>query len=99
MTSGGDDKSLLASLRARLLQLSADFRAKVNVLLYDIAHQPDVDMRFLGVVMNFNEVYKPVNIRRQAARKERERRELERKSREASAMTVDDGHEGQGMEK
>jgi gamma-tubulin complex component 3 len=99
LTGGGDDKTLLASLRARLLQLSADFKSKVNVLLYDLAHQPDVDMRFLGVVMNFNEVYKPVNIRRQAARKEREKRELERKSREVSAMTVDDGNESKRSER
>jgi gamma-tubulin complex component 3 len=98
LTSGGDDKTLLASLRARLLQLSADFKSKVNVLLYDLAHQPDVDMRFLGVVMNFNEVYKPVNIRRQVARKEREKRELERKSREVSAMTGDDGNESKRSE-
>ena len=91
LTKGMDDRSLLASLRARLLQLSADFKSKVNVLLYDLSHQPDVDMRFLGVVMNFNEVYKPVNIRRQAAKKEREKRELERKSREVSAITTDDG--------
>jgi gamma-tubulin complex component 3 len=99
LTSGGDDKTLLASLRARLIQLSADFKSKVNVLLYDIGHQPDVDMRFLGVVMNFNEVYKPVNIRRQAARKEREKKELERKSREASAITVEDGNESKRSER
>jgi gamma-tubulin complex component 3 len=99
LTSGGDDKTLLASLRARLIQLSADFKSKVNVLLYDLAHQPDVDMRFLGVVMNFNEVYKPVNIRRQAARKEREKKELERKSREVSAMTVEDGNESKRSER
>ena len=99
LTGGGDDKTLLASLRSRLLQLSADFKSKVNVLLYDLAHQPDVDMRFLGVVMNFNEVYRPVNIRRQAAKKEREKRELERKDREVSAMTVDDANESRRSER
>ncbi|RMZ81510.1 hypothetical protein DV738_g2322, partial [Chaetothyriales sp. CBS 135597] len=46
-------------------QLSAKFRSRLNVMLYDLAHQPDVDLRFLGVVMNFNELYKPVNVRRQ----------------------------------
>lgn len=44
--------------------LEVDFRSKVNVLLGDLAYQPDVDMRFLGVVMNFNEVYSPVRRRR-----------------------------------
>ncbi|RMZ83381.1 hypothetical protein DV737_g1704, partial [Chaetothyriales sp. CBS 132003] len=59
-TSSSDDHTL-ESLRSRLLTLSAEFRSRVNVMLYDLAHQPDVDLRFLGVVMNFNEVYKPVN--------------------------------------
>ncbi|RMZ89734.1 hypothetical protein DV736_g3026, partial [Chaetothyriales sp. CBS 134916] len=59
--SSSDDHTLLESLRSRLLALSAEFRSRVNVMLYDLAHQPDVDLRFLGVVMNFNEVYKPVN--------------------------------------
>ncbi|KPI37430.1 Spindle pole body component alp6 [Cyphellophora attinorum] len=70
--SAADDHALLESLRARLLQVSADFRSRVNMLLYDLAHQPDADLRFLGVVMNFNEVYKPVNQRR-AKRREQER--------------------------
>jgi gamma-tubulin complex component 3 len=95
--SGGADKNLLVSLRARLLQLSAEFKSRVNMLLYDLAHQPDVDMRFLGVVMNFNEVYKPVNVRRQAAKaREREKREMERKSREVSGVTTEEGKEGSG---
>ena len=83
----GDDQTLLDSLRSRLLHLSAEFRSRLNVLLYDLAHQPDTDLRFLGVVMNFNEVYKPVNVRRQQ-RKEREMREMERQSREVSAATA-----------
>lgn len=94
ITNGSVDKNLLVSLRARLLQLSAEFRSRVNMLLYDLAHQPDVDMRFLGVVMNFNEVYKPVNVRRQVARaREKEKRELElemeRKSKEAGDGQVE----------
>jgi gamma-tubulin complex component 3 len=81
-----DDRSLLESLRSRLLHLSAEFRSRLNILLYDLAHQPDTDLRFLGVVMNFNEVYKPVNVRRQQ-RKEREKREMQRQSREVSGAT------------
>jgi gamma-tubulin complex component 3 len=77
--TAGDDKTLLTSLRGRLLNLSAEFRSRVNVLLYDLAHQPDVDMRFLGVVMNFNEVYKPVNKRRLR------RQELDRQDRSSGA--------------
>ena len=91
----GDDQSLLESLRRRLLELSAEFRSRLNVMLYDLAHQPDVDLRFLGVVMNFNEVYKPVNVRRQQ-RKEREKREMDRQSRDVSAATVGSTVDGKG---
>lgn len=90
LPAGADDATLIASLRARLMQLSTEFKSRVSVLLYDLSHQPDVDMRFLGVVMNFNEVYKPVNRRRETARKEREReREREkRKSKEAGTANA-----------
>lgn len=57
-------------------------------MLYDLAHQPDADLRFLGVVMNFNEVYKPVNVRRVQQRKERER---EKRSREAGGTSSEGG--------
>ncbi|CAI4215141.1 unnamed protein product [Parascedosporium putredinis] len=35
------------------------FRTRLQILLGDLAYQPDVDMRFLGVAMNFNDVYQP----------------------------------------
>jgi len=64
ITSSGnaaaDEAAILSSLRQRLHSLATDFRARVNILLGDLAYQPDVDMRFLGVVMNFNDVYAPV---------------------------------------
>ncbi|KAH0292936.1 hypothetical protein M436DRAFT_69483 [Aureobasidium namibiae CBS 147.97] len=59
-TSAADETAILTSLRQRLQTLATDFRARVNILLGDLAYQPDVDMRFLGVVMNFNDVYAPV---------------------------------------
>ncbi|KAI9684450.1 MAG: Microtubule-nucleating Tub4p (gamma-tubulin) complex component [Trizodia sp. TS-e1964] len=70
------DDQMLPSLRARLNSLETDFKARVNILLGDLAYQPDVDMRFLGVVMNFNNVYEPVKPKRahrssQAVKKER----------------------------
>ncbi|KAJ6166636.1 hypothetical protein N7470_002083 [Penicillium chermesinum] len=61
------DDHMLTSLRSRLRELSADFRSRLNILLGDLAYQPDVDMRFLGVVMNFNDVYEPVKPRRRSA--------------------------------
>ncbi|KAK0917385.1 Microtubule-nucleating Tub4p (gamma-tubulin) complex component [Friedmanniomyces endolithicus] len=63
---GGADgeRNVLEQLRQRLRSLEVDFKARVNVLLGDLAYQPDVDMRFLGVVMNFNNVYSPARKRR-----------------------------------
>jgi gamma-tubulin complex component 3 len=47
-------------LQERLQALGTHFRSRVCLLLGDLAYQPDVDMRFLGVVMNFNDVYQSV---------------------------------------
>ncbi|PHH73238.1 hypothetical protein CDD82_5595 [Ophiocordyceps australis] len=47
------------ALQERLRQLGASFRTRVQILLGDLAYQPDVDMRFLGVAMNYNDVYQP----------------------------------------
>ena len=51
-------------LRKRLRDLVSDFRHRIQGLLGDLAHQPDPDLRFLGVVMNFNDVYKPMRRRK-----------------------------------
>jgi gamma-tubulin complex component 3 len=56
----GEDDQMFPTLRDRLKTLGAQFKGRVNLLLGDLAYQPDVDMRFLGVVMNFNDVYQPV---------------------------------------
>ncbi|KZL83644.1 spc97 spc98 family protein [Colletotrichum incanum] len=61
---GEDDNPAVASefpvLQDRLRQLGAMFRSRLQILLGDLAYQPDVDMRFLGVAMNFNDVYQPL---------------------------------------
>ena len=62
-----DEDSMLPALHARLTTLSADFKGRINVLLGDLAVQPDVNMKFLAVVMNFNDVYQPKRRRRPAA--------------------------------
>ncbi|KAK4503774.1 hypothetical protein PRZ48_004689 [Zasmidium cellare] len=59
------ERNMLDQLRQRLQSLAVDFRARTNVLLGDLAYQTDMDMRFLGVAMNFNDVYTPVKRRRQ----------------------------------
>ena len=81
---------MLPSLRARLLDLSADFRSRVNILLGDLAYQPDVDMRFLGVVMNFNDVYEPVR-RRRTGGAGTSSRDKERARRKATAVPASGG--------
>ncbi|OOF99811.1 hypothetical protein ASPCADRAFT_161035 [Aspergillus carbonarius ITEM 5010] len=79
------DDHMLASLRVRLRDLSAEFRSRLNVLLGDLAYQPDVDMRFLGVVMNFNDVYEPVRRRRTAGTSSRDKERARRKAAAAAS--------------
>ena len=55
----GDVSSEFPALQERLQHLGGSFRLRLQMLLGDLAYQPDVDMRFLGVAMNFNEVYQP----------------------------------------
>ncbi|KAF2089249.1 hypothetical protein K490DRAFT_72063 [Saccharata proteae CBS 121410] len=65
LSSGGaEDAAILDALRERLGSLSRDFRARVNVLLGDLYYQPDADMRWLAMVMNFNDVYQPARRKR-----------------------------------
>ncbi|OAQ97329.1 hypothetical protein LLEC1_01612 [Akanthomyces lecanii] len=45
------------ALRDRLGHLGRSFGARLSALLSDLAYQPDVELRFLGVAMNFNDVY------------------------------------------
>ena len=62
------EDQMLPALRQRLSDLAKDFKGRVNILLGDLAVQPDVDMKFLGVVMNFNDVYAPKKRRREHRR-------------------------------
>ena len=55
------------------------------MLLGDLAYQPDVDMRFLGVVMNFNEVYTPVRRRRHKTGTEKDKAPATVRKEEAKA--------------
>jgi gamma-tubulin complex component 3 len=59
-TNSDSVQSELPALQGRLKLLGTSFRTRLQVLLGDLAYQPDMDMRFLGVSMNFNDVYQPV---------------------------------------
>lgn len=56
---GESEDQMLSALRVRLGELSNDFRARVATLLGDLGVQSDVNMRFLAVVMNYNNIYEP----------------------------------------
>ncbi|KAJ5594827.1 uncharacterized protein N7459_001035 [Penicillium hispanicum] len=94
------DDNILASLRDRLRDLSAEFKARLVHLLSDLAYQPDVDMRFLGVVMNFNDVYKPAKKPKKSSssRDKDKERERELARRKAAAATSAAGTVGSGTE-
>ncbi|KAL2794294.1 Spc98 family-domain-containing protein [Aspergillus keveii] len=74
------DDHMLPALRTRLRDLSAEFRSRLNILLGDLAYQPDVDMRFLGVVMNFNDVYEPARRRKTPGASSRDKERARRKA-------------------
>jgi len=59
---GGPDSEFPA-LKDRLKHLGDRFRTKLQILLGDLLQQPDQDLRFLGVSMNFNDMYQPVKIK------------------------------------
>ncbi|KAI1331780.1 Spc97/Spc98 family protein [Xylariaceae sp. FL0255] len=56
----GGAQSEFPALHDRLRHLGDRFRTRLSLLLGDLAFQPDVDLRFLGVSMNFNDVYTAV---------------------------------------
>ncbi|KAF3023691.1 hypothetical protein G7054_g3103 [Neopestalotiopsis clavispora] len=56
----GGDGSEFPALQERLKHLGDRFRNRLQILLGDLAYQSDVDLRFLGVAMNFNDVYQPI---------------------------------------
>ena len=64
LNNNNSDDAMLPALRKRLTDLSSDFKTRISNLLGDLAVQPDVDMKFLAVVMNFNDVYAPRKRRR-----------------------------------
>jgi gamma-tubulin complex component 3 len=66
MTAQTED-DILATQRARLRELGDRFKRKVTALLGDLMAQSDTDMRWLAMVMNFNDVYQPVRRKKRTA--------------------------------
>ena len=82
------DDNMLASLRVRLGELSTEFRSRLTILLGDLSYQPDVDMRFLGVVMNFNDVYELPKRRKAVGPSARDKEREKSKRRAAASMAA-----------
>ena len=80
--SGEDD--VLSALRKRLAHLAEDFQARICLLLGDLVHSPDGELKMLAVNINFNDVYKPERRRRRSEKK----REKERETPAASKTAV-----------
>jgi gamma-tubulin complex component 3 len=59
----------ISQIKDRLATLSREFRILIAVLLTDLAFQGDTEMRFLGIRLNYNEVYQLV--RRTGGREKR----------------------------
>ena len=68
--NSGGVKSEFPALQERLKGLGFHFKSRLQIFLGDLAYQPDVDMRFLGVSMNFNDVYQPVRRKKPAGKGE-----------------------------
>jgi gamma-tubulin complex component 3 len=68
MTGSGED-DVLPALQKRLSHLTEDFKARICILLGDLVHSPDGELKMLAVNINFNDVYKPERRRRKTAKK------------------------------
>lgn len=69
-----EQHDVLPALQKRLSLLTEDFKSKISVLLGDLVHSPDGELKMLAVNINFNEVYKPERRRRKGdKRREKEK--------------------------
>lgn len=71
--ASSDEDDVLPALRKRLAQLIKEFRTRITILLGDLIHQPDQDMRWLAMVMNFNDVYQPKRRHKHGKKREKEK--------------------------
>ncbi|KAH9875625.1 hypothetical protein IAQ61_003089 [Plenodomus lingam] len=67
--SGLGEDDVLPALQKRLGALVEDFKSRISVLLGDLVHSPDGELKMLAVNINFNDVYQPSRRRRKSERK------------------------------
>jgi gamma-tubulin complex component 3 len=68
-TAGSGEDDVLPALQKRLAHLIDDFRIRISVLLGDLVHSPDGELKMLAVNINFNDVYKPERRRKKGEKK------------------------------
>lgn len=84
VTGSGED-DVLPALQKRLGHLIEDFKSRISVLLGDLVHSPDGELKMLAVNINFNEVYKPERRRRKGEKKKEKEKDTPRVATTASA--------------
>lgn len=67
--AGSSEDDVLPALQKRLGHLVSDFRARISILLGDLVHSPDGELKMLAVNINFNDVYKPERRKRKGDKK------------------------------
>ena len=101
------DEAMLANLRKRLAEQSDLFRAQISVFLGDLAVEKDQEMRYLGRMMNYNDVYTivrrkpPVEKKKEgnAKKKEGEKKEPEKKEPEKKDAGAKEAAQGPRKER
>ena len=76
--AGAGEDGVLPALQKRLGALMQDFRGRISMLLGDLVHSPDGELKMLAVNINFNDVYQPARRRRKSDKKREKERERER---------------------
>ncbi|KAF2846550.1 hypothetical protein T440DRAFT_558149 [Plenodomus tracheiphilus IPT5] len=71
--SGEDD--VLPALQKRLGALIEEFKSRISILLGDLVHSPDGELKMLAVNINFNDVYQPARRRRKSEKKREKEKE------------------------
>ncbi|KAH9878278.1 hypothetical protein J1614_003495 [Plenodomus biglobosus] len=81
--SGEDD--VLPALQKRLGALIEDFKSRISILLGDLVHSPDGELKMLAVNINFNDVYQPSRRRRKSEKKREKDKETPKPAPAAAA--------------
>ena len=74
-TGANGEDDVLPALQKRLGHLIEDFKSRISILLGDLVHSADGELKMLAVNINFNDVYKPERRRRKGEKKREKEKE------------------------